>query len=209
MAGRAVEDQRSEGEMMSNEKLALEKICESWDGCMFDAPGEMVDIGADLRRQFAAIVAQPAEQAGAGSILDDSDFLELLCKFHHESSCEEFDQAEYTATRNKLITCIDSRPRQVVQRSPDTEQELPPLPTACGILTPQRTVVYNAGQMHDYALAALAQQAPATVRDAERFRLAIALDDNAEMLYSVVMSNSPDVDAIRANFDAYVGGTPK
>lgn len=33
------------------------------------------------------------------------------------------------------------------------------------MLLPQRTVVYNAGQMRAYALAAIALQAPDTVRD--------------------------------------------
>lgn len=43
---------------------ALEQIAESWDGCMYDAPGETVDIGADLRRAFAKVTA-PAQNSGA------------------------------------------------------------------------------------------------------------------------------------------------
>lgn len=38
--------------------------------------------------------------------------------------------------------------------------------------------------------------------DAERFRRAIAAEDNAETLYAAVMNNAPDGNAIRAEFDA-------
>lgn len=38
--------------------------------------------------------------------------------------------------------------------------------------------------------------------DAERFALAIALEDNAEAMYAAVMSNAGDGAAIRAAFDA-------
>lgn len=39
-------------------------------------------------------------------------------------------------------------------------------------------------------------------RDAARFQQAIALDDNAEALYTAVLNNSPDGIAIRCEFDA-------
>jgi hypothetical protein len=45
---------------------ALEQIAKSWDGCMYDAPGETMDIGASLRRQFkqlGSFSAQAAPQA--------------------------------------------------------------------------------------------------------------------------------------------------
>lgn len=37
---------------------ALEAIAASWDGCTYDAPGETIDIGADLRRAFAALATK-------------------------------------------------------------------------------------------------------------------------------------------------------
>jgi hypothetical protein len=42
-------------------------------------------------------------------------------------------------------------------------------------------------------------------RDAARFRLAIAEDDNAETLYAAVLSHAPDGEAIRREFDSYFG----
>lgn len=44
---------------------ALEKIAESWDGCMYDAPGAMLDIGASLREQFADLRTSAAQAAQA------------------------------------------------------------------------------------------------------------------------------------------------
>ena len=54
----------------------LEEIAESWDGCEYDAPGEMMDIGASLRSAFAKLsllATQPAaapqdEQEAIGTI---------------------------------------------------------------------------------------------------------------------------------------------
>jgi hypothetical protein len=50
----------------------------------------------------------------------------------------------------------------------------------------------------------VAQCAGEFARDAARFATAIALEDNAETLYSVVMSHAPDTDAIRRAFDAVI-----
>lgn len=65
--------------------------------------------------------AQPAQQASAGSIVDDSEFLDLACKFHQETACEEFNEAAYNAARAALIACIDSRPRQADQQAPPSK----------------------------------------------------------------------------------------
>jgi hypothetical protein len=54
------------------------------------------------------------------------------------------------------------------------------------------------------------QQAPDTARDAERFRLAIALEDKAGTLHACVLNHAPDGAAIRAEFDeAMESAAPK
>ena len=50
------------------------------------------------------------------------------------------------------------------------------------------------------AVAVVAQDA----RDAERFRQAIALEDNAEILHAATLNNAPDANAIRREFDAAI-----
>lgn len=45
-------------------------------------------------------------------------------------------------------------------------------------------------------------------RDAALFRQAIALEDNAEILYAAVLNNWPDADAIRREFDAAMPKEP-
>ncbi|WP_407306195.1 hypothetical protein [Acinetobacter sp.] len=40
----------------------LERIAQSWDGCEYDAPGEILDIGASLRREFSSLTTQSAKQ---------------------------------------------------------------------------------------------------------------------------------------------------
>jgi hypothetical protein len=42
---------------------ALEQIAKSWDGCMYDAPGETMDIGASLRRQFKQLGSSSTQAA--------------------------------------------------------------------------------------------------------------------------------------------------
>jgi len=43
----------------------VEQIAQQWDGCQYDAPGEMVDIGAAIRRAGKRLSAEVAEQQGA------------------------------------------------------------------------------------------------------------------------------------------------
>lgn len=43
---------------------SLERIAESWDGCMYDAVGESIDIGKCLRQQFAALSPPVADISG-------------------------------------------------------------------------------------------------------------------------------------------------
>lgn len=44
---------------------ALEQIAQGWDGCKYDAPGETLDIGADIRAAAKRLLAeQPAAMAG-------------------------------------------------------------------------------------------------------------------------------------------------
>jgi hypothetical protein len=45
----------------------LERIAESWDGCMYEAVGETLDIGAQLRKQFRALrtTSTDGEKGGA------------------------------------------------------------------------------------------------------------------------------------------------
>lgn len=47
-----------------------------------------------------------------------------------------------------------------------------------------------------------------TRQDAERFRRAIALEDNAEALYAAVLSHAPDGNAIRRAFDSDAAPAP-
>ena len=42
----------------------VEQIAQQWDGCQYDAPGEMVDIGAAIRRAGKLLSAELAEQQG-------------------------------------------------------------------------------------------------------------------------------------------------
>lgn len=42
----------------------VEQIAQQWDGCQYDAPGEMVDIGAAIRRAGKRLSAELAEQQG-------------------------------------------------------------------------------------------------------------------------------------------------
>jgi hypothetical protein len=49
----------------------LEQIAQSWDGCTFDAPGEMMNIGEALRRQFKQLAtATEAREAAAEEARD-------------------------------------------------------------------------------------------------------------------------------------------
>ena len=137
-----------------------------------DQPAILADQVASWRAEVARLndligVATGGEQAIAGSILDESDFLELLCKFHHESSCEEFNQAKYDAARSSLIAYIDSRPRQPVQ-APDLIAALNKIQRMAeigeyGIADVARAAV--AGATRD---AAGVQEAPEAVRDADK-----------------------------------------
>jgi hypothetical protein len=45
---------------------ALEEIAQSWDGCMYDDVGHSIDIGEDLRKQFAALQSAVTPAANAG-----------------------------------------------------------------------------------------------------------------------------------------------
>jgi len=56
------------------------------------------------------------------------------------------------------------------------------------------------GYLSGYDAAAIPQKAEAP--DAERFRAAIASEDNADTLFCAVINNAPDTAAIRAEFDA-------
>lgn len=49
-----------------------------------------------------------ASQAPAVSI-DTPEFLDLACKFAHESSCEEFNEVEYNSARAALVAHIDAK----------------------------------------------------------------------------------------------------
>lgn len=42
----------------------VEQIAQQWDGCQYDAPGEMVDIGAAIRRAGKRLSAELTEQQG-------------------------------------------------------------------------------------------------------------------------------------------------
>jgi len=46
----------------------VEQIAQQWDGCQYDAPGEMVDIGAAIRRAGKRLSAKLAEQQGVGEL---------------------------------------------------------------------------------------------------------------------------------------------
>jgi hypothetical protein len=48
------------------DKAALEEIAESWDGCMYDDVGQSIDIGENLRKQFAALQSAVTPAANAG-----------------------------------------------------------------------------------------------------------------------------------------------
>ena len=67
--------------------------------------GKWAEIAA---RYTIPLYAAPAAQAPAEVDIDSSDFMELLCKFYHESSCEEFNQTEYDAARKAVIDHIKS-----------------------------------------------------------------------------------------------------
>ncbi|MFI8570444.1 hypothetical protein ACIGEO_02840 [Stenotrophomonas bentonitica] len=49
----------------------VEQIAQQWDGCQYDAPGEMVDIGAAIRRAGKRLSAELAEQQGVNFDIDD------------------------------------------------------------------------------------------------------------------------------------------
>lgn len=48
--------------------IIINQIAEGWDGCMYDAPGETIDIGADIRATFERLV--PGGSAALSSVTD-------------------------------------------------------------------------------------------------------------------------------------------
>jgi hypothetical protein len=60
----------------------------------------------------------------------------------------------------------------------------------------------QAGVSHSADIAALIAEARALREDAERYRWAIAYEDNTEMLLAAVMNNAPNKKAISAEIDA-------
>jgi len=79
----------------------LEQIAQGWDGCMYDAPGETLDIGADIRAAAKRLLAeQPAAVAGpALDVTLDEDQAGLLRDMLG-------DPAEYEeALTVRLIVC--------------------------------------------------------------------------------------------------------
>jgi len=86
------------------------------------APGASVDLIAGMlatmapayRAMLAAAPSAPASAdnpstAGAEAIIDSPEFMELLCSFYEQSSCEEFNEAAYNADRRKLVEFISDR----------------------------------------------------------------------------------------------------
>lgn len=45
----------------------LEEIAQQWDGCMYDAPGEMLDIGECIRSASRRLAAAPSAESGGGA----------------------------------------------------------------------------------------------------------------------------------------------
>ncbi|MFC4922970.1 hypothetical protein [Delftia deserti] len=84
----------------------FEQIAQSWDGCMYDAPGETLDIGADIRAAAKRLLAEhPAAVAPQG---DEDDSL-LLCASDlqhsaiYDSHSEMQDCARSVADRIKAL----------------------------------------------------------------------------------------------------------
>lgn len=54
----------------------LENIAEQWTECIYDAPGEMIDIGASLRREFAKLdlahLARHAQPTDRDAVLEEA-----------------------------------------------------------------------------------------------------------------------------------------
>jgi hypothetical protein len=52
----------------STQAAVLEQIAQSWDGCMVDAPGETMDVGATLRSQFKQLANSTGAQAAVEEV---------------------------------------------------------------------------------------------------------------------------------------------
>jgi hypothetical protein len=72
-----------------------------------DLTGDAMKLGYDgIPAALEALRAVQAEQAQAEVDIDTPEFMDLLSKFAHEASCEQYDEAEYKAARKAIIDHI-------------------------------------------------------------------------------------------------------
>lgn len=183
----------------------LEKIAASWDGCMCDAPGEAVDVGADLRRAFAKvcesaafnsaqqvtnIAPSTAPVSGDLASIDTPEFQEMAAEwFNHDDAETAFSGPHW----QRMVAHIDGKARTAVAaaKAPACHHvasatgELPALPRAWHSYQTSSdsefaatwASAYTADQMRGYAkLAIESGVAPSAVEKLNAARLQCLID---------------------------------
>ena len=72
------------------------------------------DFAWQMARALRMLQAAPApannpSTAGAEAIIDSVEFMELLCSFYEQCSCEDFNEEAYNADRRNLVKFISTR----------------------------------------------------------------------------------------------------
>ena len=89
-------------------KAAAQAVIDRWDSPDWKDGTHTADYIDALRKALAAPPVAEAIPAQDVASIDTAEFLDLACKFAHESSCEEFNEAEYAAAHTALIDHINA-----------------------------------------------------------------------------------------------------
>lgn len=175
---------------------------------------------AALARQAAGHYSDPHAFSLVREFLDTSDFLELLNTFDHESSCEEFNEKAYDASRKAIIDHVASLFFQflpVARPAPRPSAELPTekafhhfgkldvLEAWTCVRKNNQSIPDNAlDDMRDVLYAALESPSPLTLRrqaleDAARLCDVRGHDTSAAAIRA--MAQMPNADAVVSPLD--------
>lgn len=85
----------------------MRDLCDEW-AADSTAQAFGTPFNAWFAAKYPARYASNAVNQEAAVTIDTPEFLDLACKFAHESSCEEFNEVEYNSARSALVAHIDA-----------------------------------------------------------------------------------------------------
>ncbi|WP_312836203.1 hypothetical protein [Comamonas sp.] len=104
-AGRELRRQHAEIQQLKAQLSArqaapdwIEDLAQSWDECMYDAPGEMIDIGASIRKAASRVAPPPPEREP----LTEQEILEAVSSLYAHPALRSMGAADDIATARAI-----------------------------------------------------------------------------------------------------------